>query len=45
MVIIQLLQDEAQKSKWANLPQLIKTFYHEDPEIAQMDPVLVAEFR
>nr|QOS47394.1 DEAD-box DDX43 [Locusta migratoria] len=37
--------EEAQKEKWSKLPPMIKNFYQEDPEVANMSPEHVAKYR
>ncbi|XP_013139757.1 PREDICTED: probable ATP-dependent RNA helicase DDX53 [Papilio polytes] len=37
--------DQAQKEKWAKLPAIVKNFYKEDPEVANMSPKQVAKWR
>uniref|UniRef100_A0A182W338 RNA helicase n=1 Tax=Anopheles minimus TaxID=112268 RepID=A0A182W338_9DIPT len=37
--------DEAAKERWARCPPLVKVFYNEQDEVAQMSPAEVAAFR
>lgn len=36
---------EVQQNRWANLPPIIKDFYKEDPEVANMSPAEVTRWR
>ncbi|KAJ4428936.1 hypothetical protein ANN_25932 [Periplaneta americana] len=40
-----LLQEEAQKERWSKCPPLLKDFYIEDPDVANMIPEEVERFR
>ena len=44
-MIFSLLQEEAQKERWSKLPKLLKDFYEEDPDVANMLPEEVERFR
>jgi len=37
--------EEAQKERWSKLPKLLKDFYEEDPDVADMSPEEVERFR
>lgn len=39
------LQEKFQREKWAKLPAIVKNFYEELPEVANMSPAEVEEFR
>ncbi len=40
-----ILQDEAAAARLAALPKIVKKLYVEDPEVANMSPADVSEFR
>jgi hypothetical protein len=42
---LRLDSERQRKEKWAKCPQLIKNFYVEHPEVAEMSPEDVAQFR
>ena len=37
--------EESQKARWAKCPTLIKNFYKEHPEVTEMTPDTVKQFR
>jgi len=45
VVIFSLLQEEADKERWSKLPKILKEFYEEDPDVANMLPEEVKRFR
>jgi len=44
-MIFSSLQEEAEKERWSKLPKLLKDFYEEDPDVADMLPEEVERFR
>lgn len=44
-MIFTLLQEVAQKERWSKLPELLKDFYEEDADVANMLPEEVSRFR
>jgi hypothetical protein len=44
-MIFTLLQEEAQKELGSKFPKLLKDFYEEDPDVANMSPEEVEVFR
>ena len=44
-MILSLLQEEAEKERWSKLPKLLKDFYEEDADVADMSPEEVERFR